>query len=151
MDNTLRIIFGLGMAFIIVMTVCYLVYAIGLLKMFHKMGEPGWKAFIPFVNLYTLYKRVWEGKYFWLQMLFIVVVQALNGYRYNSAFVRTLVWAVCAASLAIKAIVNYKQSKAFGAGVGMTIILFIMPSIGTMMLGFGGYQYLGPQTDAMSR
>ena len=151
MDDALRIILGLGFVFFVVMVVCYLVYAVGLLKMFHKMGEPGWKAFIPFVNLYTLYRRVWEAKYFWIQMLFVVLARALSSYVHDLAFAEILAWAVGAASIAIKAMINYKQSKAFGAGVGMTIILFFMPSIGTMLLGFGGYQYIGPQTDAMRR
>ena len=29
-------------------------------KIFQKMGEPGWKALIPFYGPYILFKRVWD-------------------------------------------------------------------------------------------
>ena len=33
-------------------------------KIFVKMGEPGWKALIPFYNEYMLYKKVWHPGWF---------------------------------------------------------------------------------------
>lgn len=145
--DVLRIMFGIGMMLSAILLISYLVYAIGLLKMFHKMGEPGWKAFVPFVNQYTLFHRVWEDKYFWMQMALFMGGSMID-YLGANWFTGTLRWLTCIAGMVIMALVTHKQSLAFGCGMGMTVLLYLMPPVGTLILGYGDHEYLGPQTDA---
>lgn len=90
-------------------------------KIFEKAGEAGWKAIIPFYNLYTKYKMFWGNG--WLFLLTIIPV----------------------VNVIVGIIVNHKMSKAFGHGLGFTLGLVFFPYIFCMILGFNGDEYLGPQ------
>ena len=144
MNNIIGTLMGLGLIYMFVMIICYIVYVIGLFKMFHKMGEPGWKAIIPFVNTYTLTDRTWDAKFFWISMLLMVVTNFLSGFTDNSLLM-LLARVAALAMFVLKICGNYKQSQAFGCGIGMTLILIFFPMIGTLLLGYGNYSYIGPQ------
>lgn len=67
--NTIEeLINKIGTSALIVMFVFILAIAIlvivAMWKIFQKAGEPGWKAIIPFYNSYTMYKIVWDTKFF---------------------------------------------------------------------------------------
>ena len=54
-------IFGFFAFFLIILAIClifWIFFSIVLWFMFKKMGEPGWKAFIPFYNQYVLFEKV---------------------------------------------------------------------------------------------
>ena len=144
MVDVIKFLLGLGFVFFVVMVISYILYAIGLMKMFHKMGQPAWKAFIPFLNDYTLIDRTWDAKYFWIMLLLAVAIRFLGGMSDSSMM--SAVIAVGSLALGIIEIYsNYMQSKAFGCGIGMALILTLFPAIGTMLLGYGSYEYRGPQ------
>ena len=42
-------------------------------SMFTKMGEKGWKAFVPFYGLYILYSKCWSTKAAWNCIMGIIV------------------------------------------------------------------------------
>ena len=86
-------------------------------KIFTKAGEKGWKSIIPIYNLYIL-TRLADGKGIKFLLLLIPIV----GYI----------------------IINIKLAKAFGKGGGFTAGLILLPSIFTLILGFGSAQYIGP-------
>ena len=90
-------------------------------KIFEKGGEPGWKAIIPFYNIYTEYKMFWGNGWLFLLTLIPIV------------------------NVVVGIILLNKMSKAFGHGVGFTLGLIFLPYIFMAILGFNGDEYLGPQ------
>ena len=92
-------------------------------KILTKAGEAGWKALIPFYNMYTLVKIV-DGNG-WKFLLFCIPIV---GFIYDIIF-------------------SIRMAKAFGKGTGFGIGIFLLPNIFTLILGFGSAQYQGPQNN----
>lgn len=90
-------------------------------KIFQKAGEAGWKAIIPFYNIYTLVK-IADGNGFKFLLFLIPIV----GFIYDIIF-------------------SIRLAKAFGKGTGFGIGVFLLPNIFTLILGFGKAEYVGPQ------
>lgn len=90
-------------------------------KIFTKAGEKGWKSLIPIYNYYILCK-IADGNG-WKFLLFIVPIV-------NLVYIIML---------------NYRLALSFGKDVGFTIGLVFLPSIFTLILGFGSAQYIGPR------
>ena len=99
----------------------------GLWKMFEKAGQPGWAAVIPIYNIYILLKVAGRPGW-WLILLFIPFV-----------------------NIVINIIVAIDIAKAFGQSAVFGFFLnFLFGGIGFVILGFGNYQYAGPQTQAFA-
>ena len=99
----------------------------GLWKMFEKAGQPGWAAVIPIYNIYILLKVAGRPGW-WLILLFIPFV-----------------------NIVINIIVAIDVAKAFGQSAVFGFFLnFLFGGIGFVILGFGNYRYLGPQTQAFA-
>lgn len=94
---------------------------IAMWKMFTKAGEAGWKAIIPIYNIYTLCKIV-DGKGIKFLLFIIPVVNII----YSIIF-------------------DIRTAKAYGKGAGFGIGLIFLPTIFTLILGFGSAQYIGPR------
>jgi hypothetical protein len=96
---------------------------IGGWKVFEKAGQPGWAILIPFFNLYILLKIAGRPGW-WVLLYFIPLV-----------------------SILIAAVVAIDIAKAFGqSALWGFILIFLLGGIGCLILGFGDYRYLGPQT-----
>ncbi len=109
-----------GLALIVVLVA-------GLWKMFEKAGQPGWAAVIPIYNVYILLKVAGRPGW-WLILFFIPIV-----------------------NFVINIIVAIDIAKAFGQGAAFGFFLnFLLGGIGFVILGFGNYRYLGPQTQALA-
>lgn len=94
---------------------------VGMWMVFSKAGEAGWKAIIPFLNLYTLFKIAWGKGWMFLWILFFpvfIVVYIIN---------------------------NWKLAKAFGQSAGIGVLCIFLPTIAYLVLGFGNAEYIGPQ------
>lgn len=89
-------------------------------KMFTKAGRPGWAAIVPIYNYIVLLQIVGRPVW-WLVLLLIPFVN--------------IVFAI---------IVTHDISKAYGRGVGMTLLQIFLPFIAYPILGFGKDQYVGP-------
>jgi uncharacterized membrane protein YhaH (DUF805 family) len=99
----------------------------GLWKLFVKAGYPGWACLIPIYNVYIMLKIAGRPGW-WLLLFFIPLV-----------------------NLIIQIVVAIDIAKAFGQGAAFGFFLnFLLCGIGYLILGFGNYQYLGPQTQAMT-
>lgn len=111
-------------AFAFVYFIILVVIVAGLWKVFEKAGKPGWAAIIPIYNIIILLEIV--GKPAWWIILMLI------------PFVNFII-----------AIILYHQlSLSFGQGVGMTIMLIILPFIALPILGFGSATYSGPPVTA---
>ncbi len=123
--NPMRTLFsGPILLFALVLIV---VLAAGFWKMFEKAGQPGWAAIVPIYNVYVLLKVAGRPGW-WLILLFIPVV-----------------------NIVINILVAIDIAKAFGQGAAFGFFLnFLFGGIGFVILGFGNYRYLGPQTQALA-
>lgn len=100
--------------------VVFVVVIIGMWKTFEKAGKPGWAAIIPIYNCIVLLEIV--GKPLWWIILLIIPI----------------------VNLIIAIMLTHQLSLSYGQGVGMTLLLIVLPFIGWPMLGFGPARYLGP-------
>jgi hypothetical protein len=89
-------------------------------KIFTKAGKPGWAALIPFYNMIVLLQIVGRPVW-WFVLLLIPIV-----------------------NIVFSIIVAHDTSKAFGRGIGTTLLLIFLPFIGYPMLAFGNATYVGP-------
>lgn len=43
-----------------------------------KMGKPGWMSLIPFYNVYILFEKCWESKYFYNYLITSIIVAVIS-------------------------------------------------------------------------
>ena len=101
---------------ILCIALCVLEIA-ALWKIYEKAGEKGWKAIVPFLNMYVLFKITWG-----------------NGWMFLLSFIPF-------ANAVIAIITMHKLSVKFGHGVGYTLGLLFFNFIFALILGFGSSQY----------
>ena len=101
----------------IVFTILLLV---GMCKVFTKMGEPWWKAIIPFYNTWILVEKVTANNIMWFIFLFIPILNIV-AYLY----------------------IYFRIPVTFGKGAGMGILDILFPYIVLPILGFGKSEYEG--------
>jgi Family of unknown function (DUF5684) len=107
-----------GVLIVVYIAIAVLIIA-GWWMVFVKANEEGWKAIIPFYNLYILLKIVGrEG--WWLILFFIPIV----GF---------IVWIIVSIDLA----------KSFGKSGGFAVGLIFLPFVFALILGFGSATYRG--------
>lgn len=100
------------------------VLLVSLWKLFTKAGKPGWAALIPFYNMIVLLQIV--GRPIWWFILLLIPL----------------------VNIVFSIIVANDTSKAFGRGIGTTLLLIFLPFIGYPLLAFGDATYVGPKDDA---
>jgi len=98
----------------------YVIACLPLWGIFNKARAPGWAAFVPFYNIYTLLKVVGRPGW-WLVFYFIPIVNII-----------------------ITIVVMYDLSQSFGHGVGFTVGLVVLSWIFMLILWVGSSAYRGP-------
>ena len=139
METAMLVSFVVGV--LIFSLVLYVLEVIALWKIFVKAGEDGWKAIIPILNIYVLFKISWDPKFFW----FYLGAQVLGGILASSenSFAMTLGSLCSLGAFVLTVIMLYYLSKSFGQGAGFTVGLVLLQLIFLMILGFGGSSYIG--------
>ena len=130
-------------------------------KIFTKAGEAGWKSIIPIYNNYVLFKITWTTKDFLIWLCSGILGAAFISF--SGAYTTTASGSVVASSsggnmiLVILGLVAllvclvwsirqcFKMAAAYGKGAGFGFGLLILPTIFTLILGFGSAEYVGPQ------
>ncbi|MDO4537422.1 MAG: DUF5684 domain-containing protein [Coriobacteriales bacterium] len=124
-------------------------------KMFTKAGEKGWKSLIPFYSDYILYKLVWEPKHYFVFLgscVGMVLFNVLNftfiiadGMLYlvpNNIFIFTALASISSFVLfGWYLVVNIRTALAYGKSMFFALGLVLLPSIFTMIIGFGKAEY----------
>ena len=116
---------------------------IGGWKMFRKFGEPGWKAIIPFYNIWVEYKYTWKPVMMIPVALLGVGGSAVMQIAEDGSALQIIASVAFLVSWVLTIIAYYKRCKAFGHGIGYTIGHIIAPGVLTIILGFGKSQYIG--------
>lgn len=136
-------ILAIGAMGYIVSLVMSILTIIGGWKMFRKFGEPGWKAIIPFYNIWVEYKYTWKPV-----MIIPVALMGIGGsclmqIAEEGSALQIIASVAFLVSWVLTIIAYYKRCKAFGHGIGYTIGHLIAPGVMTIILGFGKSQYIG--------
>lgn len=133
--------------------ITYILSAIGLWGVFRKSGEKSWKAIIPVYNQYTLYKIVWEGKYYLLQLLLVLAFLVSDAGAMTMCMLAELggskLWfgvltVVTMALLVANLVIAWKKAKKivayFGkeSNVGFILACFLIPNIMYILFGYSG-------------
>lgn len=150
MDAFLTAVYYTILAALAMIGLCVILEVIGRWMVYNKMREPGWKALIPVYSNYTLYREVWEAKYFWIVFAGSVIELALSGVTmdllYTSATGYSMMIVVMSvvnlAIMAIRIVAMYKVSTAFGHGAGFAVGLYILPWLFFLILGVGKSEYI---------
>lgn len=127
----------------------WLLTAIARWRTFNKMGESGWKAFIPLYGYYVIYAKCWN-KTTAINYVCSVIISAFfeaGIYKGTTELTATL----CSIGELIVAIellyltvrINFRMAKAFGHGFWFGLGLWLFPFIFTFVLGFGKSEYIG--------
>ena len=112
-------------------------------KIFTKAGEAGWKSIIPILNTYVEYDICWKGVYGLLFLVTSVVFSVMSPGEGAPTW-KIIVACVCGIiAVVLHFMQSIKLSKAFGHGIGLGLVLFILGPIGRIVLGFGGSVYEG--------
>ncbi|WP_353116245.1 DUF5684 domain-containing protein [Microbacterium sp.] len=102
----------------VVALIFHIIVAIGLWRVFSKAGYPGILAIIPLVNL-----------------IFLVKVAGMTGWA-------VLLYLIPLVNVIFAIVVAFKLGARFGKGGGFSFfLLWLLPFIGYIVLGFGGAQY----------
>lgn len=127
----------------------WLLIAVARWSMFTKMGEKGWKAFIPFYDIYILFSKCWSTRAAWnyITGIFVSALFELGAFKTDGEIatilcsIGELMVAVYMLYLSVR--INFRVAKAFGHGAGFGFGLWLFPYIFTFIIGFGKSEYIG--------
>ena len=125
--------------------VWFFVSAIGYFKMFKKAGQRGWFAFIPVLREYSLFRMSWTMRAFAVNIVLLGVFQIAEDADGILAAIAVMVGGI--AWIVIQAKLMHRVAKSFGKGTGWAVLLFFVPFVATMILGFGSAEYQGNPTE----
>ena len=109
--------------------------------MFRKAGQRSWFAFIPLLREYALFNMAWTVKAFVISTVMLAVLQISNT---QENLILSLLGAVCGIVwivMQVKLVI--RVAKAFGKDGVWAFLLFVVPFIATLILGFGSAKYVG--------
>ncbi|PNW09864.1 FHA domain-containing protein [Microbacterium sp. AG157] len=119
-DSTMVVLGATSFALVVVL---YVWLALALSALFRKIGEPGWKAWVPVLNVATVLKV--GGFSPWLVLLNLVPIFGLL------AFIAVFVVAI------------HRINTGFGVGAGLTVLGALFPVVWASILGFGSARWHG--------
>ena len=107
-------------------------------KLLEKAGEPGWKALIPFYNVYTIYDIAFTRPTSIVFFVIFCVMYVFICIPYLGAFLFSMVVGV------LTAIRGYAVAKAFGRDTGMCVCaIFFAPVIFAILAFSKNIEYTG--------
>lgn len=131
-----------------ILLVFVVILLVSLYKFFKKMNIAGYKAFIPFYNLYVLVKSITDKKWLYIilfieYLLFIIII-GLNFMQFDATlrliyFIVFFVFVILYFILFINISINLALS--FGKERGYAVLIFFVPVVGIPMLAFGNNKY----------
>ncbi len=131
-------------AFLAAIVLLYLIPVIASWKIFKKAGIAGWKSLIPVYNIFLIYKIA--GMSGWWAIPYFVTSILSNMWDKPENIPQ---WAtICIAIFGLIALIGqvmkaFKLPKAFGKGIGYSILSIFFPRLVEIILGFGKSEYIG--------
>jgi len=138
-DDAVNALGGIFLALILIGAAIVVLYIVAFWKIFTKAGEQGWKCIIPFYNFYTLYKIVWDVKYFWILFAIIIASCVVSLIPVFGWIIDGLTGVVI---LCLTIMMNYYLARTFGHGIGYTLGLVFLGPIFILIIAFSS-TYVG--------
>ncbi len=145
---------GVFAGFMIIVVVLCILQMIAWWKIFVKAGEEGWKAIVPFYNLYIFYKIVGMKNWFWcficLNVIaaFVAEITNFNTLDYSkntftgaNLFGAIVYFLTLVAGAVIQIVQSVRLSKAFDRSVIFTLGLVFLEPIFILVLAFDSSKY----------
>ena len=139
------IIAGAGIAYLVCALICLIIWVIALWVIFNKAWEKGWKAIIPFYNVYIWFKIVGMKNWFWYMLIIAFVLGIAAGIlpKYED-IISPLASLICGI---IGLVATFKLPRKFGWGVFTSILFVLFTLICMLVLAFGSSKYQGKIED----
>lgn len=125
----------------------YIFYAIGGYRIFTKFGEPGWKAFVPFYNVYIQYTHTWNSTVGIIVIALMLAVNVCSGMAGDNSTAALLLNLCNTAYFVLNLVGNVKLSRSFSHGIPFALGLTFLQPIFVLILGFGSDEYIGNTTE----
>lgn len=135
---------SLALIIVAVVVIWWILEIIGNWKLFKKAGRAGWLSIIPVVNIYTEYNLCWKGSRGILLIIALIVANSITPTAAESSGAMMVVAGIASiVAIYLQIVESHKLAKAFGKGMGWTILLIIFDRLARVILGFGSAQYVG--------
>ena len=124
---------------------------LGLQRMFEKIGEESWKAFVPIYDVYVLSEHVWKPKLFVVYLIlevtrtltYLIPIDTSTNADPLSVAIQVIRFFLLIVVFAIEFMLCINVSKAFGRKIGTAIGLLFLNIIFIPILGYGEAKYVG--------
>ncbi|MCR5847476.1 MAG: DUF5684 domain-containing protein [Lachnospiraceae bacterium] len=105
-------------------------------KLMEKAGEPGWKAIIPYYNIYTFCDIAMTKPTYIVVFLACIIPLALAWFAaipYLGVLISMIIWPFYYAACGI---LNFALAKAYGCDTGMCVLAIFFPPIVRAIMAF---------------
>ena len=137
----------LGVFLTIASVIVYILVVIAEWRIFEKAGEKGWKALIPFYNLFVSHhiigmSHVWFilDMIFWTGELITEIFEGLPWYIDDTFLIVASIFTIISEIIHINKLCN-----CFGKGLAFKIGMFILPQVFPLIIAFGKAEYRKPE------
>lgn len=143
-DMAASIIGMLGVTFFIVITIvlgiiCFAMMVFIIIvnwKLMEKAGEPGWKALIPYYNIYTFCNISMTKPTYIVVFLACIIPLVLAWFAvipYLGWLLSVIIWPFYTAAISI---LNFAIAKAYGRDTGLCVLAIFFPPIVRAIIAF---------------
>ena len=120
----------------------YIFVIIGYFKIYKKANEKGWKALIPFYNIYILYKIFWKIKYFMFLLIIYFICIFITGFIYSQELFELLMFILTLITLYHRIILSIRISRSFKKNIFWSLGIIFLPYLFVIILGFNRTKYI---------
>lgn len=132
--------------FLIAVAAVITLFVVAEWRILKKAGEKGWKALIPFYDVYVSHHIVGMSHvWFVLEVIAWVCEIVIEIVKFPEPVVITFGIATGAFTLLSEIIHVLKMCNCFGKGKGFKIGMILIPNLFTLILAFGKSQYTKPE------
>ena len=112
-------------------------YVLCFWKLFEKAGEPGWKCLIPIYNLIVWLKITKAGLWFIISIMTSIIFSIISVIQNDLAVIGSIIVMV------VSNFILYRSMfKAYGKGIGYTILSLFFSFITVPIMAFGKSEYI---------
>lgn len=121
-------------------------------KLFKKAGKSGWKSLIPVYNFYCTCDIAGKVKFFWINLIAIIIFSTvlyipapeIAVVKAVLAGIKLLAWFVSGVAIIVTYIlIKCNLAKAFGKEIPFAVGMIIVPVIFDTILAFSKAEYVG--------
>ena len=123
---------GFLVVFAIIGLALLILIIVGLAKIFKKAGEEGWKAIIPFYNIWVLVKILGLNWWWFLIYLAPSILGLVSVSLSSVAYIAELVASI---------VIYYNLTKKMGKTTGYIVLLVFFPYVMIPVLGLGSSKW----------